>query len=135
MRLMFVEIKLAFADFRARCQRFLRGYAWADVWNFDTWFIRTAEPMLRHLEKHGCSYPSETTPEEWSKTLKHMADLLHLMSEDAVIEEKFGGYDELYGSGITKWTAEKDLAVKQIVRNSCEEFFGLFKKHFYDLWD
>lgn len=50
-------------EFRQRCQRFKRGFAWGDVWDMDAWFISTAKPMLEHLLKkhwgHPCNIENE----------------------------------------------------------------------------
>lgn len=113
--------------FHARCERFLRGFAWEDVSNMDDWFIDTVEPMLRRLadRKRMISHPDDMTPEEWKEKLLKMADLLHFMSEDNIIEEKLGGYE--------KHTLYKD--VRKLMEENHDAFFKLFSEHFYNLWD
>ncbi len=53
-RIKFRKEEEAFEE-RASQQRAKRGYADVDVWNMDSWFLRTVSPMLKQLRKrhHG----------------------------------------------------------------------------------
>ena len=115
-------------NLRKRIQRFIRGYAWEDVWNIDAWFIDTLEPMLRHLQKHHHSYPMRYTSEEWEKRLGKMADHLHLMDEWNVEEECF---DTDCSEGIIA----KSKRIYDIMDKNKEEFLKMFAEDFYDFWD
>ena len=119
---MLYKIRGVWWDLRRRWQRFLRGYAWTDVWNLDSWFINTVEPMLRHLQKEGMGYPFGYEPEEWAERLGQMADHLHLMDEENVVEEVFGG----------DYIARE---INDVMKDHCEKFFEMFSKDFYNLWD
>lgn len=109
-------------DLRKRVQRFLRGYAWEDLWNIDAWFIATLEPMLKHLQKYHCGYPIQYTNEEWDERLGRMAELLHYMDEWNVI-------DELCGGDVT------DTEIRKTMDKNRKEFFEMFSEDFYSLWD
>lgn len=109
-------------EFRRRCQRFLRGYSWVDVWNLDTWFIETVEPMLRHLQKEGVGIPGGYEEAEWKERLGQMADHLHLMSEWNVIHEVFNGN-------------YLDENIDDVMCEHKEKFFEMFSEDFYRLWD
>ena len=80
---------------KARKQRAQRGYADVDVWNIDSWFMRTVLPMLRQFRKKHNGVPSsflsgyDSTPEEretanakWEGILDRMIFLLEEMDED-----------------------------------------------------
>ena len=133
MNMLYRRIKWAiedkFENLLERCQRFRRGFAWMDVWNMDTWFIHTVEPMLRHLAEHGNGYDDEEfrTPEEWKGMLLYMADLLHDMDGKNLVEEKYGGYDRLTTENVTEMYRIRD--------ENRRKFFELFSEYFYSLWD
>lgn len=110
-------------NFRRACQRFKRGYAWVDVWDYFDWFITMSEPMIRHLQENHCGHPFEYTDEEWTQRLKEMADCLHYMDEQNVIDELYGG-DYM-----------KAKEVSATMEENRKKFFELFSKDFYHLWD
>jgi hypothetical protein len=119
-------------NFRRRCQRFKRGYAWVDVWNMEDWFMRTVKPMLIHLKENGMSYPMEFTDrDEWCAVLDEMIACLDLMEEDKVYE--FLGFVEY--EDYWRMTTEDRKKAYEIMENNKNRFFELFSKHFYDLWD
>lgn len=130
------KIEMAFDRFRERCQRFMRGYSYGDVWNMDCWFIDTVKPMLIHLRDYGCGVPGTLWNEEedsrkyWEAVLTEMIDSLTLMDEDNVYEYLFG--EEWY---------EMDLdyndykLIHDTMNNNKTRFFALFNKYFYNLWD
>lgn len=115
-------------NFKVRCERFKRGYAYADIWNMDGWFIHTVEPMLRHLRKTHFGYPcvdEAFTNEDWENILDQMIYHLHLMDEDNVENELFNG-----DCGIDGY-----LDLYKVKEEHREKFFELFSKYFYCLWD
>jgi len=126
------KIEMAFDRFRARCQRFMRGYSYGDVWNMDCWFIRTVKPMLIHLRDNHMGVPIEfgDNPDGWTDVLNEMIDNLTLMDEDNVYEYLFG----------EEWF-EMDLdyddykLIHDTMNNNKARFFALFNKYFYNLWD
>ena len=137
----YYRIKRIFADswynFRSRCQRFKRGYAYGDVWDMDYWFMRTVKPMLIHLRDHGCSVPNDLYVEEedsrsqWEDVLTEMVNCLDMMDGDNV--KKHLGFGD-FGAW-KNMTREDNLNVYKIMVENKARFFELFSKHFYDLWD
>ena len=117
------KIRHLYWDLRKRVQRFKRGYAYVDVWNFFDWFIKTAEPMLRHLSENCVGNPVEYTEEEWSARLKEMADCLHYMDEWNVIDELLDG----------DYMRFKECS--EIMQKNHDRFFELFSADFFNLWD
>lgn len=120
--------------FRARWQRFLRGYSYGDVWSMKYWFMKTAKPMLIHLKNYGISAPNglyqdgaENERAAWEAILDEMVECLDLMDEDNVKKHLgIAGNDYSYKS------------CEQISDFMCEKkdrFFELFSKYFWDLWD
>lgn len=124
-----LRIELAWKRFVARCQRFRRGWAYSDAWDIDWWLRETLVPMLRHVAENGKTYPMDTTPEAWRQTLLHMADLLRRSCADDILEEKYG-LDEIATLSFEEMKEASEIAAK-----NKNEFFELFSKYFYDLWD
>ena len=123
-----------FDSLRARCQRFRRGYSYGDVWDMDSWFMRTVKPMLIHLRDHGIGIPcslylegAENEREAWEAILTEMVECIDLMNEDAV--EKHLGIDH------KDYSIESYNKVNDFMNQKKDRFFELFSKHFYSLWD
>ena len=120
-------------DFRVRCQRFKRGYAWSDVWDMDCWFKRNVKPMLIHLRDYGIGVPNELYVDgeneriNWENVLTEMVGCLDLMDKDAA-EKHLGIADDDY-------SPESYQKVRDLMDEKKDRFFELFSKYFYCLWD
>ena len=99
---LFYRIRFLIRELRRNWQRFRRGWAYSDVWDIDYWFMEMLEPMLRHLKEHHFGTPFDYTDEEWEARLGQMADYLHLMDEENVIEEVYGGDAMKFKESVTK---------------------------------
>lgn len=121
-------------DFRRRCQRFKRGYAYSDVWDIDCWFIDTIKPMLIHLRDYGIGIPWDLYNHEdkneridWENILTEMVECLDLMNEDAA--QKYlciSNNDHSF---------ESYQKVNNLMDEKKNRFFELFSKYFFSLWD
>jgi hypothetical protein len=126
------KFKEALYNFKCKCQRFKRGYAYGDVWDMDQWFTSTAKPMLIHLRTHGCSYPCEfNSRDEWCAVLDEMIKCLEFMEEDKVYA--FLGFVEY--EDYCRMTTEDIKEAYEMRENNKNKFFELFSKYFYNLWD
>ena len=120
-------------DFRCRCQRFKRGYAYSDVWDMDVWFMRTVKPMLIHLKDHGIGIPNELYTDgenervNWENTLTEMITYLELMDEDAAREH--------LDISDSDYSFESNQKVRDLMEENKDRFFELFRKYYFDLWD
>lgn len=121
-------------DFRCRCQRFKRGYAYGDVYDMYCWFQRTAKPMLIHLRDHGIGIPldlynhvDENERVDWENILTEMVSCLDLMDEDAA-QKHLGIADDDY-------SVESYQKVNDLMDEKKNRFFELFSKYFFSLWD
>lgn len=120
-------------DFRCRCQRFKRGWAYGDVWDLDVWFMHTVKPMLIHLRDHGISIPNELYIDcenervNWENTLTEMITCLELMDEDAAREH--------LDISDSDYSFESYQKTNDFMEENKNRFFELFSKYFFDLWD
>lgn len=111
-----------------RFQRAFRGWADCDTWDMDFWFMEVMKPMLQHLRDTHQGHPGELTEEAWNVVLDRMIFLLTEMDENTCSQQN------------TLWE-DKDKALAREMdiceyRNACkDEFFRLFSKYFYNLWD
>ena len=99
------------------------GYDEYATWETFDWFIDTMKPILTSYITNGTGYPCEfEDEEEWHKIINHMIELLDLMDEcNPKYETKEYVYD--YNKQHKEMNDAKD------------EFFQLFAKYFYNLWD
>lgn len=119
-------------DFRRRCQRFKRGWAYSDAWDMNAWFVHTLKPMLIYLKNNGISYPiGFNDRSEWETVLDEMINCLNFMDEDYCIEFLgFGAVD--YYKCMTREDWDR---VYTIMAENKNKFFELFSEYFFDLWD
>ena len=129
-----IELMYAFDNFRARCQRFIRGYSYGDARDIDIWFIDTVKPMLIFLRDTGCGVPNdlyldgaENERAAWEAILTEMVECLTLMDEDEA-QKYLCIADEDY-------SIESYNKVNDFMEEKKNRFFELFSKHFYSLWD
>ena len=117
-------------NFRARCQRFKRGWSYRDVWGMCDWFMEVVKPMLIHLRDHHMGVPLEfeNNGDGWKEVLQEMIYCLELMDEDNVYK-KFDFLDD------KRLTCEEYDLIADTMELNKKRFFELFSKYFYDLWD
>ena len=96
-------------NIKARCQRFVHGYAEEDWWDLDSFLARLLPVLLRKRKENGHSYPCYMTPEEW----------------DDVLEKIAQGFEEA--------TLIMDVGDGDI--DKFNEAMDLLKEHFFSLWD
>lgn len=125
-------------SFRARCQRFRRGWADEDAWNIDFWFRETMQPMLTYFLEHINSYPTSDSDivclsddenlKLWKDTISKMIELLNKMDPDPDWDEP-GNYED------RSRIIEQIQTHREEANKAKDEFFQLFSKYFYNLWD
>ena len=134
---MFGRIKFFITDkifnFKIRCQRFKRGYAYSDVWNMYNWFLEVIPPMLTKLRDDCCGVPIEfeNNGEGWKEILTEMIDCLNNMDEDK-IRSMFGTDSDC---GFKTFSRQDYIDMNELMEANKNRFFELFSKYFYDLWD
>lgn len=124
------ELKYLPRAIKYRFQRAFRGWADCDTWDMDFWFMEVMKPMLQHLRDTHQGHLGELTEEAWNVVLDRMIFLLTEMDENTCSQQN------------TLWKGkDKDKALVREIdvckyRDACkDEFFRLFSKYFYNLWD
>lgn len=95
-------------------QRAWRGYDDSMVFNIDHTFIELYKEIFKTFKENLYFYPATMTEKEWNDTLDKMIKCLDKM------------YHILYES-------DNDDVV--LIEDEKNEFFELFNKHFWDLWN
>lgn len=116
-------------EVRYGLQRMFKGYDAVDTFaTFDKFIERYAKILTEYRKKH-CGIPMEflESEEEWDNVIDEMLYHLHYMSEETVTKELEKDVpDDWSVSGIT---------VYEVMDKHKDEFFKLFSKYFYNLWD
>lgn len=120
-------VKDAYWEVRYGFQRMFKGYDSVDIFETYYKFTDRYSKILTRLRKRHVGYPYCLSEEEWDDILDEMVYHLHYMVEDNVV-------DELKKDVPKEWSpSQKD--VDEIMEKHKDEFFKLFSKYFYDLWD
>lgn len=107
------------------CSFLKNGYPYEAIYNHYNYLINMEINMLKEYLRYHHGYPGEhreeggRTDEEWEATIQHMISLLERMAK----EDNAG----IIFTDIIKYNKETEQVTK--------EFFELFNKWFYDLWD
>lgn len=108
-------------------ERMFKGYDSVDVFEVYANFIDRYSKILKRLRDNHMGYPCDMTEEEWESVLDMMVYHLHYMQEDNVIKDLEKGVPKDW------YPSQKNIDV--IMEKHKDEFFKLFSKYFYSLWD
>jgi hypothetical protein len=103
-------------------QRFKRGYADIDVWNFCDWYLEIIPKMLTQLKEENYGFPADITEEQWEEYLTGMIDNFN---NARTYEEK--------ASEEIDYKKANDLYTKSLEYLTCG--MNMLRERFFDLWD
>lgn len=108
-------------------ERMFKGYDSVDTFEIFAKFIERYSKVLKELRNNHMGYPCDLTDEEWNNILDEMLYHLHYMDEQHVIEE--------LEKDVPKEWSPSQKNIDEIMDKHKNEFFKLFSKYFYNLWD
>lgn len=108
-------------------QRMLKGYDDYDVFELFSSFTNRYSKILTDYRKTHYGHPCELTNEQWEAIIDEMLHHLKFMDETYVENSLCEGMPE-------HWLPD-NLVVYEIMERHKDEFFKLFSKYFYNLWD
>ena len=108
-------------------QRMFKGYDAVDTFETFAKFTERYEKILKDYKKYHYGYPGDMTEEAWESVVDDMIYHLHYMDEQNVEDE--------LSKGMPEGWVPSCITVDQIMERHKDEFFKLFSKHFYNLWD
>ena len=133
-------------------QRAKHGYTDIDTWNIDVWFLDIMPKILKQYKENLHGYPTVlNSQEEWENIIERMIFLLSEMNENNCtyvnpyekeflsnienhLEKVNHGWQIKQSELSKKYFGEEENKLNYM--NLCkEEFFNLFSKYFYNLWD
>ena len=121
------KIKNLYYQVKYGFQRMFRGYDDTEVFDMDMAFIDRYLKILKDFRKNHCGYPPSITNEQWDDILDEMIKHLTLMNENNIMSELKKGMPDSFEPNYE--------TVMDVMSRHKNEFFALFSKWFYNLWD
>lgn len=112
---------------RRAFQRMFKDYDDYDVFELFSSFTSRYSKILADYRKTHYGYPCELTNEQWEAIIDEMLHHLKFMDETYVEDSLCEGMPE-------HWLPD-NMVVYEIMKRHKDEFFKLFSKYFYNLWD
>ena len=129
------KVKELLSSLKWKIQRFKRGYADVDVWNFETWFLGTIPKMLTQLKKelHGC--PIDMEFEDWENYLQEMINHLEVASTIEDIDDYYPEDYKYLSESEKNSLREKSIEHVKYCEEELHKGLKMLEERFFDLWD
>ena len=129
------RVKELFSSLKWKIQRFKRGYADVDVWDFESWFLETIPKMLTQLKKqlHGC--PINMEFEDWENHLQEMINHLEVASTIEDIDDYCPEYYTYLSESEKNSLREKSIEHVKYCEEELHKGLQMLEERFFDLWD
>lgn len=121
------KIRDIYYEIRYGFERMFRGYDSVDCFSTFSKFTERYYKILTEYKKTHQGYPCNMSGKEWEDIVDEMIYHLYYMDEDNVEKELCKNMPE-------DWTPSWKT-IGEIMDRHKDEFFKLFSKHFYNLWD
>ena len=108
-------------------QRMFKGYDVVDTFEMFYSFISRYRKVFKDYKEHHWGYPGELTNEEWEAIIDKMIHCLDMMDEQYLEKFLLEDMPEKY--------VVSPISTYEIMEHYKNEFFELFSKYFYNLWD
>lgn len=120
-------LKETYWEVRYGFERMFKGYDSVDTFETFAKFIERYTKILTEYRKTHIGYVWDMSEEEWDNIIDEMLYHLHYMDEETVAAE-------LEKDVPDNWNVSAKT-VSDILDKHKDEFFKLFSKYFYNLWD
>ena len=120
-------VKYVYWKIRYGFQRMFKGYDCVDTFETFSKFTERYYKILAEYKKHHHGYPYDSTEEKWDNIVDDMLHNLYYMDEENVEKELSKDVPE-------NWMVDPQITY-EIMNKHKDEFFKLFSKYFYNLWD
>ena len=129
------RVKELFSSLKWKIQRFKRGYADVDVWDFETWFLDIIPKMLTQLKKelHGC--PINMQFEDWENYLQEMINHLEVASTIEDIDDYYPENYKYLSESERNSLREKSIEHVKYCEEELHKGLKMLEERFFDLWD
>ena len=114
-------------EIRYGFQRMFKGYDAVDTFEIFAKFTERYEKILKEYKAHHYGCPYDMTEKEWETIIDDMIYHLYYMNEQNVEHE--------LSKGISEDCSPSSLTVYEVMERHKDDFFELFSKYFYNLWD
>ena len=134
MRLRY-RIQSLITSLKWKIQRFKRGYADVDVWDFESWFLDIIPKMLTQLKKqlHGC--PINMEFEDWENYLQEMINHLEVASTIEDIDDYYPEDYKYLSESEKNSLREKSIEHVKYCEEELHKGLKMLEERFFDLWD
>ena len=129
------RVKELFSSLKWKIQRFKRGYADVDVWDFESWFLDIIPKMLTQLKKqlHGC--PINMEFEDWENYLQEMINHLEVASTIEDIDDYYPEDYKYLSESEKNSLREKSIEHVKYCEEELHKGLKMLEERFFDLWD
>ena len=129
------RVKELFSSLKWKIQRFKRGYADVDVWDFESWFLDIIPKMLTQLKKqlHGC--PIDMEFEDWENYLQEMINHLEVASTIEDIDDYYPDDYKYLSESEKNSLREKSIEHVKYCEEELHKGLKMLEERFFDLWD
>ena len=129
------RVKELSSSLKWKVQRFKRGYADVDVWDFESWFLDIIPKMLTQLKKqlHGC--PINMEFEDWENYLQEMINHLEVASTIEDIDDYYPENYKYLSESERNSLREKSIEHVKYCEEELHKGLKMLEERFFDLWD
>ena len=129
------RVKELFSSLKWKIQRFKRGYANVDVWDFESWFLDIIPKMLTQLKKqlHGC--PINMEFEDWENYLQEMINHFEVASTIEDIDDYYPEDYKYLSESEKNSLREKSIEHVKYCEEELHKGLKMLEERFFDLWD
>ena len=129
------RVKELFSSLKWKIQRFKRGYADVDVWDFESWFLDIIPKMLTQLKKqlHGC--PINMEFKDWENYLQEMINHLEIASTIEDIDDYYPEDYKYLSESEKNSLREKSIEHIKYCEEELHKGLKMLEERFFDLWD